>query len=159
MPLAVSLPFSLSMSWIGPDATQSEGELMAARSSASLSSARSAASGRRTASIAPGARFCMIFARVATSRQPSSNERTPARQAATNSPTLWPTIAVGLRPQDIQSFASAYSNMNNAGCASRVALPLAAEGSSNSARSPGPTTGSAIARPSSIVDLNEACSR
>ena len=51
---------------------------------------------------------------------PSSSEKTPARQAATYSPTLWPIIAAGRTPHSIQSRASAYSTAKSAGCASAV---------------------------------------
>ena len=71
--------------------------------------------GSGTASIDPaGSRF-ISRARAATSANASSGENTPARQAATNSPTLWPIIACGLIPQPINNLASAYSITNSAG--------------------------------------------
>ena len=148
-PRAVSRSASAWISVVGPAATEIDGALTAARSSVSPSSAFSSASGRRTASMAPGAIACMIRARVATRRQPSSKEKTPAMQAATSSPTLWPTMASGLRPQPIHSRASAYSKMNRAGWASRVAVPPVASGWSSSARRSAPTIGPARAMPSS----------
>ena len=58
--------------------------------------------------------------RATISRRPSSSENTPARQAATYSPTLWPITTAGSTPHDFQSCASAYSTANNAGCVNAV---------------------------------------
>ena len=60
--------------------------------------------------------------RAATSASASSSEKTPARHAATNSPMLWPSIACGLIPQLIQSWASAYSIVKMAGWAMIVSV-------------------------------------
>ena len=58
--------------------------------------ARSSASGSGTASMAPGGSACISRPRAATSASASSREKTPARQAATYSPTLWPSMRCGL---------------------------------------------------------------
>ena len=52
--------------------------------------------------------------RAATSRNASFREKTPARQAATYSPMLWPIIAFCCIPQRFHSFDRAYSIINNA---------------------------------------------
>ena len=51
---------------------------------------------------------------------PSARLKTPARQAATYSPTLWPKTAAGSMPHDCQSSASAHSSAKSAGCAYAV---------------------------------------
>ena len=65
---------------------------------------------------------CIIRPRRATSARASSSEITPARQAATNSPMLWPAMALGRMPQLIQSCAKAYSIVKMAGCAMTVSV-------------------------------------
>ena len=83
--------------------------------------------------MAPPGMPCIRRPRSAISVSPSSKDMTPASAAATNSPTLWPTIAVGWMPRLIQSRAVAYSITNSAGCATMVQrigwpLPLADSG-------------------------------
>ena len=68
----------------------------------------------------PGACACISWPRFATRCSASSSVKTPARHAATNSPTLWPMSAPGRTPQLHQSCASAYSTVNSAACANDV---------------------------------------
>jgi len=77
--------------------------------------ARISDSERRTESIPPGATFCIMRPRAAIRARASSRENTPARHAATNSPTLWPIMACGLIPHRISNAASAYSMTNSDG--------------------------------------------
>ena len=67
------------------------------------------AAGRGIASIDPDGSDCISRPRSATRASASSSEKTPARQAATYSPTLWPTIDSGRVPHAIHCFAIAYS--------------------------------------------------
>ncbi len=63
-----------------------------------------------TAAITPRShRVCIIRPRVATRRNPSSSDSTPAACMAANSPTLWPITAAGTTPQDRQSAVRAHS--------------------------------------------------
>ena len=62
----------------------------------------------------------------------SSSEKTPARQAATYSPMLWPTMAGGSTPSDIHQRASEYSMENRAGCVSQVWFSFSAAASFSS---------------------------
>src|SRR5437870_2586447 len=55
--------------------------------------------------------------RAATSRTPSSSEKTPAATAAANSPTLCPTTVSGMIPHAAQRFVSATSRAKSAGWA------------------------------------------
>ena len=65
------------------------GPLIAAIStSMSASNGRNSSCGKRTDSMAPAGCACINRARADTSFNPSSIDITPARQAATNSPTL-----------------------------------------------------------------------
>ena len=57
--------------------------------------------------MAPGGSSCMSLPRAATTERASSSEKTPARQAATYSPMLWPAKAAGRTPQCSQSSARA----------------------------------------------------
>ena len=50
-------------------------------------------SGSRTESMEPLGSSCMSLPLAATRVRASSRENTPARQAATNSPMLWPIMA------------------------------------------------------------------
>ena len=82
---------------------------------------RRAAASARFAAAAPPASRPAAPARIsrprgATSASASSSENTPARQAATYSPTLWPSSADGRDAPRIHSCASAYSSTNSAGC-------------------------------------------
>ena len=64
-----------------------------------LSSGVNSAPPSGTASIAPAGSACISRPRAATSASASSSENTPARHAATYSPTLWPISAAGRMPQ------------------------------------------------------------
>ena len=55
-------------------------------------------------------------ARAAIRFKPSSRLKTPETQAATYSPTLWPSVTEGCTPHDAHSRANAYSNAKSAGC-------------------------------------------
>ena len=68
----------------------------------------------------PG-KLCINRPRSATTPSASARDITPASVAATNSPTLWPTMAAGCTPQSIQSRAVAYSTAKRAGWARSVA--------------------------------------
>ncbi len=104
----------------GPETTVRAGPLTAASESSGPSSGAISASGSGTASMAPGGSACIRRPRSATSARASSSEKTPARQAATYSPRLWPSIARGRTPQLIQSRASECSTTNRAGWARAV---------------------------------------
>jgi hypothetical protein len=97
------------MASAGPETTQDEGALIAAMESASPNKGFTSCSDIGRASIAPGGMLCMSRPLAATSSRASSSEKTPARQAATYSPMLWPIIARGRKPHLIQSRARAYS--------------------------------------------------
>jgi len=71
-----------------PATTQSAGPFTAARDNSVPRSGISSASGIPTAAIAPAGNACISRPRAATRRSASSSENTPARQAATYSPTL-----------------------------------------------------------------------
>ena len=68
-----------------------------------------------SATMEPAGCCCIRAARVATKLRASSRDITPARQAATYSPKLWPIIASGVTPQPIHNWAKAYSITNSAG--------------------------------------------
>ena len=68
----------------------------------------------------PRGSCCINRPRSAMMARASSSENTPAKQAATNSPTLCPIIASGETPHLIHIRAKAYSITNRAGWASRV---------------------------------------
>ncbi len=63
----------------------------------------------------PEGSACIRRPRAEINFKPSSKENTPAKQAATYSPTLWPINAAGCTPQDCHKRANAYSNENKAG--------------------------------------------
>ena len=56
----------------------------------------------------------------------ASSVNTPASVAATNSPTLWPTMPAGWTPHDISRRASAYSITKTAGWVNLVWASCAA---------------------------------
>jgi hypothetical protein len=115
---------------VGPETTHSWGALTAAMERGRPAVAeRTSASLIGTASIAPGSCACIRRARIATSRSAVSSENTPARQAATYSPRLWPIIACGRIPQLIQSRAIAYSTTKSAGWVMAVCPSSAAAAS------------------------------
>ncbi len=77
--------------------------------------------GARRPAWRPRAVDCISRPRAATRRSASSRGKTPARQAATYSPTLWPSRAAGRTPHSIHRRARAYSTANRAGWATAVA--------------------------------------
>ena len=84
----------------GPATTQSAGPLTAAsdqRPSEQRRRRPPPAAARRA--WRPRGSACIRRPRAATSASASSSEKTPARQAATYSPMLWPSIARGARPR------------------------------------------------------------
>jgi hypothetical protein len=81
--------------------------------------------------MAPGGTACIRRPRSATRASASSREKTPARWAATYSPTLWPIMATGSKPHAIQSRASAYSITKSAGWVSLVCLSSSAAASAS----------------------------
>ena len=85
---ASSCFWSAATASAGPATTQSDGPLMEATETSAGSSRATSAAGRRTDSIVPGGMLCINRPRRATSFRASSSEKTPAMQAATNSPTL-----------------------------------------------------------------------
>ncbi|HEY0987352.1 MAG TPA: hypothetical protein VGD80_09890 [Kofleriaceae bacterium] len=87
-----------------PDTTTFSGPLTAAtHSEVPAIAARTRASSANTAAIAPPAGSdCMSRARSAMSRSPSSTSISPAMHAATYSPTLCPSTAIGSMPQALQ---------------------------------------------------------
>ena len=75
-----------------------------------------ASRGAKTTAIRPSRGSCCINRpRCATSCNPSSRVKTPAKQAAAYSPMLCPRSNSGSIPQDCHSLASAYSKANSAG--------------------------------------------
>ncbi|CAM3655226.1 hypothetical protein COSO111634_22090 [Corallococcus soli] len=119
-PSASSVAWSRSTASVGPETTHRRGPLSDAMASPSVSRGATASADRRTDSMLPGACACMSCPRFATRCSASSSVNTPARHAATNSPTLWPTSASGRTPQLHQSCASAYSTVKRAACANDV---------------------------------------
>ena len=84
--------------------TQTAGRLTAASERPAPSSGRTSASASGTASIAPAGQLARSAGRARPPAQRVLAARsTPARQAATYSPMLWPIIACGRTPQAIQS--------------------------------------------------------
>ena len=98
-----------------PDTTQSSGELTAASERFTGMQANRSASESATLSIPASAERSMICPRSETMDSASGSDITPARHAAAYSPRLWPVIASGWTPQDIQSRARAISVMKIAG--------------------------------------------
>ena len=115
-----------------PEATHKAGPFTAAIDTSGPSSGASSASGSRTASIVPRGSEAISCPRAATSPSASSRLMTPARHAATNSPTLCPIIAAGVTFQLIQVCAVAYSTAKIAGCA----IAVVSSGFSSSASFP-----------------------
>ena len=111
-----------SISSAGPDTTHCDGPFTVARESVAGRIFLSSSSGIETASMMPGGMLCISCPRCATRARASSTVNTPARQAATYSPMLWPINAAGLIPQDIQRVASANSTAKSAGCVMRVCV-------------------------------------
>ena len=140
-----SRPSIASIAAVRPETTTLDGPLTAAIDTSLDQGAMSAATrwaSAITASMLPSrGNWPIRRPRAAISRKASSSENTPATQAATYSPTLWPITAEGLRPQDSQSCASAYSTANRAGCVKAVssiaASPSPSAAGSNSTDSSG----------------------
>ncbi len=114
----------------GPETTVEEGPLSAASDNEAPSSGRTSCSARSMDSIAPAAVPAMRRPRAVTSASASASEKTPARQAATNSPRLWPSRASGRMPKLIQRRASAISTTKRAGCTRAVSVSVSAAASS-----------------------------
>ena len=104
----------------GPTTAQSAGAVDRGERQTAPGSERRAASA--SPSGPPASRRRGIAASAARARRPGAARprasNTPARQAATYSPMLWPIIACGSTPHDCHSRASAYSTANSAGCVS-----------------------------------------
>ena len=73
------------------------------------------ASSAKTEAIFPRGAVCINCPRLTINARPASKLNTPAIQAATYSPTLWPISKLGLIPQDCHNMASEYSRANIAG--------------------------------------------
>ena len=103
----------------GPEAMHRSGALMAAMSSSSPAiTALSSGSARSTDSMPPGGAVLeQLAAQDDDAQARPASDITPARQAATYSPALWPMTAAGLMPQLTHNLASAYSSVNSAGMA------------------------------------------
>ena len=108
------------MSPARPETTHNEGAFTAASERRVPSCGFIISSGNGTANIAPSGTLCINLPRTATSFSASSSEKTPATQAATYSPRLWPINAAGRTPRRIHNCASAYSMTKSAGCVTDV---------------------------------------
>jgi len=131
IPLEASCCSKRSMASKVPAYTVASGPLSTARDTPSTAQALATAAEAFTAVIAPAGAACMSRPRVATISHACSSDMTPARQAATYSPTLWPISESGRTPHELQSCATAYSTAKSAGCAISVRsmrpLPSASE--------------------------------
>ena len=111
---------------VGPASDARARAVVTARSTPPPRNGCNCAGSASTASIAPAGSCCISRPRARDQRERVRSDNTPARQAATYSPTLWPIIASGCTPQGIQSWrASAYSTTNSAGWVSAVSRQLA----------------------------------
>ncbi len=142
-----------------PAATQRLLEFSAARLRSAPSSGHRSAAASGTASIRPPGWACISRPRSMTSASASRRLKTPAMQAATNSPRLCPTIAAGSMPSSTSDRARAYSTTNSAGCVMAVCASLrAASASSGSASSSSrrsrPSRGSAASQAASTWRAN-----
>ena len=123
-------------------------------------SAIASAAGSDTLSMPPGGTRSNSCPRSSTSRTPSRNPNTPARQAAVFSPMLCPPSADGWTPHDMNSFASAYSTMKSSGSwidgrlSAASASASAPFSGSHSGRGSVPVSSVRIARPWSIQSRN-----
>ena len=145
-PWPASLRSASSMAPAVPAITQRSGALTAAMAQGAGSAACKSASGRLTASMAPGAVACSRRPRSATTLSASSSVNTPARQAATYSPMLWPSRAAGRTPCSSHHCARAYSTTNSAGwviavCARRAAACSSATSGNSRVRRSSPSAG------------------
>ncbi|CAM4176439.1 hypothetical protein COSO111634_34430 [Corallococcus soli] len=121
----------------GPDTVQRSAPLTAATSSVSESSGRTSSADIPTASIPPEGSRDISSPRTTASRSASSNDSTPATQAAAYSPKLCPRSAVGLSPNPIHHRASETSTASSAGSAKRgsaraASAPASPPGGGNS---------------------------
>ena len=120
-PRACSSAITAATAAARPETTVCSGPLtaaMATSASRPRNAPATAASPAKSAAIAPSrGSACMSRPRSATRPSPSSSEHMPATQAATYSPTLWPSTAAGVTPHARHSSASAHSIANSAGCA------------------------------------------
>ena len=96
-----------SMAASGPDSTHRRSPLTAPRSQPKSSRDCSSASARGTEVMAPCGSDCSRRPRAATMRRACGSSNTPARQAATYSPRLWPSMDTGCTPRAIHIRASA----------------------------------------------------
>ena len=136
MSSVLSFASSSLTSSVGPEATHSVGELIAAMLRPTGSRSRSSASPSETLSMEPDGSVSNSRPRSATIARPSCMLMTPERQAATYSPALCPMSAAGSTPHDASSLAVANSVANKAGRAtlgrSRAALALSVSSVENS---------------------------
>ncbi len=114
-PAAASCPSNAAIAASGPASTESAGPATAASESPPASQGAMPSGPAGTASIAPGGSSSISRALPATRRRASSSDSTPARQAATYSPRLKPSIAWGTIPQSMRRQASACSTTKTAG--------------------------------------------
>ena len=136
-----------------PETTHCCGAFIAANDSSgwpSISGATSSAAAV-TATMPPGRDTdCINRPRAATSVTASSSRNSPATVAATISPMLCPSSALGRTPQDSHSLARLYSSANSAGCVYRVWWISS---------SPSPTTSSFTDSPSGPANSRSHSSR
>ena len=92
---AASCSDTESIAGVGPESTTSDGAFTAATLIPLVKNGCTSDSGSGTASIAPEGMVPISRPRAATSATASPIEKTPAIVAATNSPMLWPIIALG----------------------------------------------------------------
>ncbi len=104
MPRSASRSQSVRRAVSSPAITVWAGPFIAAMDRVSPSSPARASGGAATAAMPPpGGSDCISRPRRAISRSPSSRLKTPARQAATYSPTEWPITMAGRTPQAAHS--------------------------------------------------------
>ncbi|MCY1217499.1 hypothetical protein D9M72_294140 [compost metagenome] len=163
-PAARSRASAASTASRGPEITHSCSALAAARSQPGARKGASAACDSGTAVIAPGGIDCSRRPRRAATRSASSRRNTPARQAATYSPRLWPIITAGRTPRRIHHCAIAYATTKSAGCASamsnsRASASASPPGAGNSTvRRSKPSSGSSSAQQRSMSSRKAASS-
>ncbi len=114
----------LLMALEGPEMTQKEEVLIAARDNWGIEEMRGRISfgGRGMASMEPGGICCMSLPLSAVILSASSRENTPERQAAVYSPMLCPIMAKGLIPRFMSSLDRAYSIIKISGWVISVLL-------------------------------------
>jgi hypothetical protein len=151
---AASWASSAAISSVGPDATHSPGAFSAAISTPVGSRGRSSSAGSRTDSMLPAGSACIWRPRSTTSASASGSVITSASAAHTNSPTEWPTSAVGVTPQLIHSRASEYSSVKIAGWVTLVATSVCGSSDQNVARGSWPSSGVRISQQASYAARN-----